>query len=439
MLAIIRFMMRGTFDADFHGTRLHSSLMMSASDLDRADDLASFRDEFFLPVGRVYLDGNSLGPCSRGSEAMLLRQLAAWKVDGVEAWSAWIDLPQQLAARVAPLIGANAASVAVCGSTTSNLHQLLATLYTPTRERSKIVIDATAFPSDAYAVQSHLRLRGLSPAEHLVVVRPREDGLLREDDLIAAIDSTVALLLVPAMVYTTGQLLDLATLARATHERGAMIGIDCAHSIGAVPHALDAIDADFAFWCSYKYLNAGPGAVGGLYLNARHFSRTPGLAGWFGNRRETMFAMRHEFDAAADASGLMVGTPHILSLCPLEGSLDIIERAGLDRLRTKSLSMTDRLIALADDRLTKFGVRVVTPREHHRRGGHAALSHPKAYALSIALRDRGVVPDFRPPDILRLAPAPLYNTFAEVDAAIDTIVSIFEAGGPAEARGDVVT
>jgi kynureninase len=413
-------------------TPVHSPSMTPAAELDRADPLARFRQSFQLPTGRVYLDGNSLGPCSRSAEAALLQRVTQWKSDGVEAWRDWIDLPQQLAARVARLIGAQTECVAVCGSTTSNLHQLLSTVYTPTLGRSKIVIDASAFPSDAHAVQSHLRLRGLSPEEHLMAVPPRGDGLLREEDLIAAIDPTVALLLVPAVVYTTGQLLDLARLAKAAHERGAMIGIDCAHSIGAVPHALDAIDADFAFWCSYKYLNAGPGAVGGLYLNARHFDRPVGLAGWFGNRRETMFAMRHEFEPAGDASALMVGTPHILSLAPLEGSLSIIEQAGLDRMRTKSLAMTDRLIALADERLAKFGVRVVTPREHDRRGGHVALSHPEAHAISIALRDRGVVPDFRPPDILRLAPAPLYNTFAEVDAAVDAIDAIFDEGGPRE-------
>lgn len=404
--------------------------MTPAEQLDAADPLASFREDFHLPAGRIYLDGNSLGLCSRSAEASLMRRLHQWKTDGVEAWSNWLDLPERLAARVAPLIGASPNRVAVCGSTTSNLHQLLATLYMPTAQRSKIVIDQSAFPSDAHAVQSHLRLRGLSPDEHLVRVPSREDGLLHTEDLIHAIDSSVALLLVPAVVYTTGQWLDVATLAKAAHDRGAMIGIDCAHSIGAVPHALDAIDADFAFWCSYKYLNAGPGAVGGLYLNARHFGRSPGLAGWFGNRRETMFSMRHDFDAAADATSLMIGTPHILSLTPLEGALDSIEQAGLDRLRTKSLAMSDRLIALADQRLARFGIRVVTPRDHASRGGHVSLAHPLARQLSVALRERGVVPDFRPPDLLRLAPAPLYNTFVEVDAAVDAIVAIFEAGGP---------
>lgn len=412
--------------------------MTPAAELDRLDPLAAFRTEFQLPRG-IYLDGNSLGPCGLKTAAAVIDALALWQTDGVEAWSEWVDLPQRIAKSLAPLVGASPDRIAVCGSTTSNLHQLLATVYEPKGKRTKVVIDASAFPSDAYAVQSHLKLRGVDSAEHLVRVLPREDGFLHEDDLLAAIDDRVALLLVPAVVYTTGQLLDIAKLARGAHDRGAMIGIDCAHSIGAVRHELDDIDADFAFWCSYKYLNAGPGAVGGLYLNPRHFGRLPGLAGWFGNRRETMFGMAHDFDPAEDASALMIGTPHIFSLAPIAGALRTFERAGVDRLRTKSLAMTDRLIALADERLSEYGINVATPREHHRRGGHVALSHAKARELSAELRRRGIIPDFRPPNLVRLAPAPLYNTFSEIDAAVDAIAQIFDNGGPAEAEKETVT
>jgi kynureninase len=229
----------------------------------------------------------------------------------------------------------------------------------------------------------------------------------------------------PAVIYTSGQLLDVAAITCEARRREVLIGWDLSHAIGAVPIDLDSCDADFAFWCNYKYLNAGPGATGGLYLNRRHFDRLPGLAGWFGSDKSKQFDMSFESTFAADADRLHNGTPHILSLAPLEGSLKVLYAAGLARLREKSLKLTRYLMELADVRLARLGFALGTPREDERRGGHVALLHPEAARICRALRARGVVPDFRPPNIVRLAPVPLYTRFVDCVDAVEIIEQVF--------------
>jgi len=219
-----------------------------------------------------------------------------------------------------------------------------------------------------------------------------------------------------------------ARLANAARERGILFGLDCAHSIGAMPHDLSAWSVDFAFWCHYKYLSAGPGSAAGLYLNRRHFGKAPGLAGWFSNRKQTQFDMASMLDAAPDANALHIGTPNILSMAPLQGSLEIVAAAGIERIRAKSLRLTEFLIELADSELREFGFAIGTPREAERRGGHIALLHPDAAALSRALRRAGVIPDCRPPNIIRFAPAPLYNSFADCLEAVRRLKDIMTQG-----------
>ncbi|MES2462478.1 MAG: kynureninase [Armatimonadota bacterium] len=399
---------------------------------DRDDPLSSFKSHFYgLEGGAIYLDGNSLGLLSREAEAAALQALDQWKRLGVEGWSeaspAWFTLPEQIAAQVAPLVGASENEVIVTGSTTVNLHQLLATLYDPTNaERPKILADALAFPSDIFAIESHLRLRGLDPERHLVKVPSRDGFLLTEDDILAAMTPDVQMAVLPAVVYTSGQLLPLQRITAEARRRGILIGWDCSHSIGAVPHSFDDWDIDFAFWCHYKYLNAGPGAVGGLYLNRRHFGKAPGLAGWFSSRKERQFDMTHTLSPADGAGGLQIGTPHILSLAPLSGSLTLHEYAGMDRLRTKSLALTDFLRQAIIQELSAFGVTIVTPAHDDQRGGHLALVHPEAAQISRALRKAGVIPDFRPPNIVRLAPVPLYTSFADCWEAVSRLRRILE-------------
>jgi kynureninase len=407
--------------------------------LDRADPLARFRAEFHLPPGQIYLDGNSLGLLSRRAEGGLLRAVDEWRTLGIGGWTdatpPWLTLAETAAEKIAPLLGAAADEICVTGQTTANLHQLLATLFTvggalcpdsaqpsghkapPTAKRTIILGDALNFASDAYALASHLRLRGLDPATHLRRVPSRDGRTLRLDDLLEALTDDVQLAVLPAVVFTSGQLLDVATLTRKARERGIVIGWDLSHSIGAVPHALERDGADFAFWCNYKWLNAGPGAVGGLFLNRRHFDRAPGLAGWWGVRADHRFAMSPHHEPAIGAAALHIGTPHILSLAPLLGSLEVIaEAGGITALRMKSLALTDFLAERIDDELAPLGFEIVTPRGHLARGGHLALAHPEAWRICQALKAAGVVPDFRAPDLL--APSPLYTSFADCAEAI---------------------
>jgi kynureninase len=406
-------------------------LLEKAAALDRADPLARLRAEFYVQPGEIYLDGNSLGLLCRPAEAAAQRALAEWRTLGINGWTdaapPWVELPERIAARLAPLIGAAPEQICLTSSTTGNLHQLLATLFQPAGTRNVILGDQLNFSSDAHAITSHLRLRGLDPARHYREVRSRDGRTLHEDDLIAALTPDVGLAVLPAVLFTSGQLLDVARLTRAARDRGVPIVWDCSHSIGAVPHAFDADDVDAAFWCSYKYLNAGPGAVGGLYLSRRHSARAPGLAGWWGVKLSRRFAMSHVHEPADAAAALHVGTPHVLSLAPLGGALELFTAAGgIAPLRAKSLALTAYLMELIDAELAPLGFRVVNPRADAARGGHVALAHPEAWRLCQALKEAKVVPDFRQPDVIRLAPTALYNRFADCAEAVARLKTIVE-------------
>ena len=396
--------------------------ILTADEFDAQDDLARFRDEFAHRPGQIYLDGNSLGLMSKRTKAAMLHVLEEWETLGIDGWTQgsppWFSLAEELAGMVAPLVGAQTDEVIVANSTTVNLHQLLATLLEPAGGRTKIVIDALAFPSDVYAVQSHLRLRGLDPAGHLVTVPSRDGYTLDEEDIIAALKSDVGMAVLPSVVYTSGQLLDMARLTAEAHRRGVLIGFDCSHSVGALLHTLTEWGVDFAFWCHYKYLNGGPGVPGGLYLNHRHFGRLPGLAGWFSSDKAQQFDMAHTLTPAVGAGALQIGTPPILALAPLHGALTVVAEAGIERLRSKSLRLTAYLWGLVETELSEFGVTIATPREDARRGGHLALVHPEATRICKALKDANVIPDYRAPDIIRLAPVPLYTSFADCQEAV---------------------
>jgi kynureninase len=414
--------------------------------LDRADPLARFRAEFHLPPEQIYLDGNSLGLLSRRAETHLQRVIHEWRTLGINGWTEgnppWISLSETIAAKLAPLIGAAPDEVTITGSTTVNLHQLLATFFdvggalcpdsasgsARKAPPTVIVADELNFPSDLYALSSHLRQRGLDPAAHLRLVPSRDGRTLRGEDILAALTPEVQLVLLPAVQFTSGQLLNTATLTREAHTRGILIGFDCSHSIGVVPHLLDRDSVDFAFWCTYKYLNAGPGAVGGLYLNRRHLGHAPGLAGWWGVQPERRFAMSARHEPAPDATALHIGTPHLLSLAPLLGSLEIFaEAGGIAAVRAKSLAQTACLMELIAAELPDLGFSFANPRADHERGGHIALVHAEAWRICQALKAAGVVPDFRPPDIIRLAPAPLYTSFADCAATIARLKKIMRA------------
>ena len=406
--------------------------LAEAAALDAADSLAPFRSEFFLPPGQIYLDGNSLGLLSRRAENALLRVIADWQTLGIAGWTdaspPWLTLTETAAEKLTPILGAAVDEICVTGQTTVNLHQLLATLFDPSHPTRRVLLgDTLNFPSDTYALASHLRLRGLDPATHLRLIPSRDGRTLRLDDLLEALAAPeVQLAVLPAVVFTSGQLLDLATLTRKARERGVVIGWDLSHSIGAVPHALDRDGPDFAFWSHYKWLNAGPGSVGGLFLHRRHFDRAPGLAGWWGVQADRRFTMAPQHEAATGSAALHIGTPHILSLAPLLGSLELIaEAGGVGALRAKSLALTDFLARRIDAELVPLGFSIVTPRGDLARGGHVALAHPEAWRICQALKAAAVVPDFRAPDLIRLAPSPLYTRFTECAEAIARLRQVF--------------
>ncbi len=401
-----------------------------ARQLDQQDELAPFRDEFYR-LDKIYLDGNSLGLLCRSAESSLLAAVDQWKQLAIGGWldaqPPWFEMAEQLGSRIAGLLGAAGDEVVVANSTTVNLHQCLATFYDVGSQKSRILIDELAFPTDRYAVESFLQRVGKIPERDLLVL-PSSDGLtLDEDAVIERLATDVQIVILPTVVYTSGQLLDVSRIAAAARRHDVIVGLDCSHSVGAVPHEFSAAEVDFAFGCTYKYLNGGPGAAGFVYLNRRHFQRAPGLAGWFGHRKESMFEMRSKLEPADSAGRLQIGTPPVLAMAPLIGALDLLHRAGMDRLRAKSLRMTDFLTAAAKTLLASHDVRICQlPPE--RRGGHVAVLHPAARSLSAALRARGVMPDFRPPNILRLCPAPLYTTFGECFEAIRRCEQILSAG-----------
>jgi kynureninase len=403
-----------------------------ALQLDAQDPLGGIRERFYVQPGAIYMDGNSLGLLSRDAEQSLLRVLGEWKTLGIDGWVRaeipWFYYAEELAKLQAPLLGAEADEVILHSSTTVNIHALIATFFSPDASRHKILMDELTFPSDRYAVESQLRLRGLDPADHLALVQSRDGRTIEEADVIDKMAEDVAVVFLPSVLYRSGQLLDVATLTAEAHRRGILIGFDCAHSIGAVPHHLSEWGTDFACWCTYKYCNSGPGGVAGLYVNSRHFYRGPAMAGWFGYRKDRQFDLANIFEPARNAGAWQIGTPHLLSLAPLEGSLRILHEVGIQAVRDKSLRLTAYLMFLIDQVLAPHGFSIGTPRDPARRGGHVALEHADAVQINQALKAQGVLPDFRPPNIIRLAPVALYTSFHEVYQVVQILKEIIETG-----------
>jgi kynureninase len=351
----------------------------------------------------------------------------------------WFHYTERLAAMQAPMLGARADEVIITSSTTINIHSLIRTLFKPVQGKDRILMDELNFPSDIYAVKAILSDLGLNPDAHLVLTPSRDGRFLDETELIGRMQDDVSLALFPAVLYRSGQLLDLRRLTLAAHERDILIGFDCSHSVGAVPHTLDADDVDFAVWCNYKYMNNGPGGTAGLYIN---LPVNPSLAGWWGYDKQRQFDMDLEFRPRGTAGAFQTGTPHLFSTAPLEGSLRLYQEAGIERLREKSIRLTNYLIYLLDTLLPeeKSGFHVGSPREEHRRGGHVAVEHEEAVRFNEALKHRGVLPDFRYPNVIRLAPVPLYTRFTEVWDTVDHLKKIIENGeyrNYSKKRGDV--
>lgn len=398
--------------------------------LDQQDNLKHFRERFYINKDSIYMDGNSLGLLSKDAETSLLRIIDEFKELGINGWMGakepWFTYAEKLGAKEAGLVGALEDEVIITGSTTINLHNLLATFYKPKGNRKKILMDELNFPSDLYASQSHLRLHDLDIKENLVLVKSKDGRIIDEQDIIAMMSDDISVAIFPSVLYRSGQLLDMEMLTKEAHKRGIIIGFDCCHSAGAVPHKLHEWDVDFAFWCNYKYLNSGPGSTGTLFVNKKHFNIMPGLAGWWGYNKNSQFDMKQEFEPAGNAGGWQVGTISLFSTAPLEGSLKIFEEAGMDAIRRKSLDQTSYMMYLIDNILTKepYNCIIGTPREDEKRGGHVALEHEEAIRINESLKKKGVIPDFRYPNVIRLAPISFYTSYHEIWQVVKIIKEI---------------
>jgi kynureninase len=398
----------------------------AARALDAADPLAGYRSRFLLPhradgAPTTYLAGQSLGAQPVAARAAVSAELDAWAALGVDAWfgpgQPWLEADAQARDSAARIVGARPDEVATMNTLTVNLHLLLLAFYRPAGRRTAILIDAPTFPSDRYAVESQLRHHGLDPADHLVVVRPRAgEDILRTEDLEAAVHEhrdRLAVALLAGVNYATGQRQDVARLTAAVHDAGATVIWDLAHAAGNVPLALHDDGVDAAAWCTYKYLNSGPGALGQLFVHERH-AHADGLVpltGWWGNREATRFRMAETFDPAPGAAGWRISTPPVLSLAPIAASMAIFDEVGLPALREKSIRLTAFLEASVGALVPD--ATILTPSAPEARGAQLSVRVTDAPVRLRRLEAAGVIADFREPDIIRLAPVPLYNGFGD--------------------------
>lgn len=398
---------------------------------DQADPLAQHRHEFVFPQGTdgfplVYLCGNSLGLMPRAVPDLMQQELADWgrlAVEGhMQARTPWYSYHENFRETAARLVGARPGEVVVMNSLTVNLHLMMVSFYRPEGRRTKIVIEEAAFPSDTYAVSTHVQSRGLDPAEHVIVLRPEagHHTIATEavERLLAERGDEIALVMLPGVQYYTGQRFDLARITRAAHAAGAIAGFDLAHAAGNVPLELHDWDVDFAAWCSYKYLNGGPGAAGGCFVHERH-GKNLGLnrfAGWWGNDPATRFRLHlnEAFVPREGADGWQISNPNIFSMTPLLASLAQFDRVGVAALRAKSVDLTGYLEFLIGQ-APPGSVEIITPRDPDQRGCQLSLLiHAEGRRVFDAVRARGILPDFRQPDVIRMSPAPLYNSFVDV-------------------------
>ncbi|MBP6866056.1 MAG: kynureninase [Candidatus Pacebacteria bacterium] len=386
------------------------------------------RDQFRIPDGCIYLDGNSLGPRTVEGNKCLQRVNDEWGDLLIGGWMngkiPWFYYPETLAGMLAPLLGAEPNEVSIQNATTINLHLLLASFYKPKKgkKRNVIVIEEGAFPSDEYAVEGFIRLKNLNPKECLRTIKRDGNFLLPEDAIVEAMQDDVAIILLSSVLYQSGQLLNMSYLTEKAREKGILIGFDCSHSAGIVDHNFSEIGLDFAIFPTYKWLNGGPGSVAGLYVNKRHENKKPGLPGWFGSNKQVQFDMSSTFTPAQGAGKFQVSTSHLLSMAPLEGSLRMYENIGISAIRNASLGLTEYMIYLLDRQCPEL--EIVTPRNPDCRGGAISFSHVNAAGINMALQARGIIGDYRRPNIVRLAPNPLYVDFVDVYETVKVLEEI---------------
>ncbi|MBV8158316.1 MAG: kynureninase [Dyella sp.] len=396
---------------------------------DAADPLRGFRDEFLIPPHEDrdshYFCGNSLGLQPRAVRPALSAELDYWSELGVEGHFKgrlpWMDYHEFVRDDLATVVGAQPHEVVAMNTLGVNLHLMMVSFYRPTAERYAILIEAGSFPTDRYAMESQVRFHGFDPSTALIELESDEpNGTLSMaaiERVLAEHGSRIALVMLPGIQYRTGQAFDLAAITRLANRHGCMVGFDLAHAVGNLPLTLHDSGADFAIWCSYKYLNSGPGAVGGAFVHERHARTTlPRFAGWWGHDKATRFQMGPQFEPTYGADGWQLSNPPILALAPLRVSLEIFRRAGMQRLREKSLRVTGYLEWLVHSQLSDV-LEVVTPRDPERRGAQLSIrvlgGRERGRSLFEYLMEHGIIGDWREPDVIRISPAPLYNRYAD--------------------------
>ena len=400
--------------------------------MDRQDSLARVRDKFHIPRTaeggeEIYLCGNSLGLQPKSAVDYILAELDKWRCLGVkghfESEYPWMPYHEFLAETMAELVGGEPSEVVTMNSLTANLHFMMVSFYRPTRARHKILIEEHAFPSDRYAVESQIRFHGYRPAEALLVLEPRRgEKLIREEDIRDILEregESIALVMLPGVQYYSGQVFDMAEITRLGQQKGCVVGFDLAHAVGNIPLALHEWRVDFAVWCNYKYLNSGPGSVAGCFVHARHAGNTdlPRFSGWWGHDKSTRFEMGSRFNPIPGAEGWQLSNPPILSLAAIRASLDVFREAGfMAPLREKSLRLTGYLEWLLIEELDAR-VEIITPRDPGRRGSQLSLivkgDRYSGRELFEHLEASGVTGDWREPNVIRVAPVPLYNSFED--------------------------
>ncbi len=412
-----------------------------AAKLDAEDTLAGFRERFHIPVHAngqesLYFCGHSLGLQPKSAADFIVDELSDWQHLGVrghfEAKRPWLPYHKFLTDLTARLVGACGKEVVNMNTLTVNLHLMMVSFYRPTTDRHKILIETPAFPSDHYAVWSQIRFHGFNPDTSLLTIGPRDgESSIRREDLDRMIEregSEMALILLPGVQYYSGQAFDIEHIASVGHKAGCKVGFDLAHAVGNLPLELHDSGIDFAVWCNYKYLNSGPGAVGGCFVHERHSNSVelPRFAGWWGQDKATRFEMGPEFHPIPGVEGWQVSNPPIFSLAPVLASLEVFDEAGMPALQCKSQRLTGFLEFLLDTRLASR-VQILTPRDPAARGCQLSLRIDGGdRCVYEALEKRGVVCDWREPDVIRVAPVPLYNRFTEVFEYVGVLQQILE-------------
>ena len=409
-----------------------------AAAMDEQDSLRRFRERFYFPKRHdgsdcVYLCGHSLGLQPKSVRDYIDQELHDWAELGVEGHfrgkHPWMPYHRLLTDQTARLVGAKSAEVVVMNTLTVNLHLMMVSFYRPTSTRHKIVVEGSAFPSDQYAVKSQIRFHGFDPATSLVELKPRSgESTLRTEDVLALIEregESIALVMLGGVNYLTGQAFDMAAITKAARAKGCKVGFDLAHAAGNLKLELHDWAPDFAVWCSYKYLNGGPGCIAGCFVHERHANAVdlPRFAGWWGHVQDTRFKMGPEFHPTPGAEGWQLSNPSILTMAALRASMDIFDEAGIAALRDKSVSLSGYLEFLLDN-LKSDHFSITTPRDPNWRGAQLSLRIPKnGRAICDRLTEEGIIADWREPDVFRVAPAPLYNSYADVYRFVESFAA----------------